>query len=971
MSRKMHGFEHIRSWEVKELQSTVNLYRYVKNGAELLSVENSDENKVFGITFKTPPPDSSGVAHILEHSVLCGSRKYPVKEPFVELLKGSLQTFLNALTFPDKTCYPVASQNPRDFSNLIDVYLDAVFYPRIDEDVFAQEGWHLEFRDSGRLCYQGVVYNEMKGAYSSPDSLLYEHSQQSLFPNSPYGLDSGGHPESIPELTFDAFLDFHRRYYHPSNARLFFYGDDDPEERLRVADSYLRDFDPLHVESNVPLQPRIPKPNREDHYFAADDESSAKARMTMNWLLDVCSDARKNLAFQVLEALLVGMTASPLRKALIDSGLGEDLTGIGLEGDLRQMFFSSGLKGVREADLEKVEELILQTLEELCREGFDPKTVEAAMNSVEFELRENNTGSLPRGLVVMIRALSTWLHGGDPTLLLAFEEPLEELKARVAAGEPVFENLLREYFLDNQHRSTVVLRPDQEKGRELEKRERHKLAQLEVSLDQDQKREIEERAKELKAKQEEPDSPEALARIPRLQVRDLPPKVQTIPLEARSCGPVTALYHDLPTNGIVYLDLAFDIRSVPQKLVGYVPLLGRAFVDMGTAEQDYVSLSQRIEAKTGGIHSETFAQTPVDGQDMCARLILRGKAMQDKVHELTDILGEVLSSGRLDDQERFRQILLEEKARLEHRLVPAGHRLVNLRIKSRYSRSDWTNEHMNGLSQLLFLRYLIQQVDSNWAKVQEDLESLKAHLVNSSNVLFNVTAPSEAWSTVQSPLEEIAGRLPGPPAEGSGQWRIDCLPGFEGLAIPAQVNYVGKGLDLFAQGYAFHASSLVISRYLRNSWLWDKIRVQGGAYGAFCLLDHLAGTLSFVSYRDPNVLDTLNVFDRSAEFLEEHRLDESELEKAVIGAIGDMDKYELPDAKGMTSMLRYLIGETDERRQQMRQEIFETSADDFQAFGQWLRHLQSNGFVVAMGDQSSLQAAKENGLPLEHIWQVL
>jgi hypothetical protein len=971
MDYQRYGFERIMSTRVQEIDSTVTLYRFRDNGAELLSVENEDQNKVFGITFRTPPPDSTGVAHILEHSVLCGSGKYPVKEPFVELLKGSLQTFLNAMTFPDKTCYPVASQNVQDFYNLIDVYLDAVFHPRITEDVFAQEGWHLEYRDNGQLTYQGVVYNEMKGAYSSPDSLLSEHSQQSIFPGTPYGLDSGGHPEAIPDLTFEQFSEFHRRYYHPSNARLFFYGDDDPEERLRLAAEYLSEYQALSIDSHIPLQPRIAEPKREEHAFPADEGSSSQARLSMNWLLDVSTDTDKNLAFHILETLLIGMTASPLRKALIDSGLGEDLTGIGLEADLRQMFFSTGLKGVEEANLEQVEDLILRTLEELSWSGFDPKTVEAAINSVEFELRENNTGSMPRGLLVMIRSLSTWLYGGDPTLLLAFEEPLANLKARIEAGEPVFETLLREYFLDNRHRSTVVLRPDQEAGRELEKRERDRLAQVESAMDQRQKAEIEERAKELKRKQEAPDAPEDLARIPRLKISDLPSEVQTIPLERRQCGPVTGLFHDLPTNGIAYLDLAFDLRSVPQKLLGYVPLLGRAFVDMGTEDSDFVSLSQRIEAKTGGIHSETFTQTPVDGSDMCARLILRGKSMLDKIGELTDILDEILGKVRLDDRERFRQIVLEEKARLEHRLIPAGHRMINLRIKSRYSRSDWVNEHMNGVSQLLFLRFLVRQIDSDWPRIQEDLQTLKAYLVNRRNVLFNLTLPAGDWSEVHGRLERLGDSLPEAPEIAAKEWKMECMSGFEGLAIPAQVNYVGKGLDLFAQGYTFHASSLVISRYLRNSWLWDRIRVQGGAYGAFCLLDHLAGSMIFVSYRDPNVLETLNTYDSTAAFLEEHRLDQDELDKAVIGAIGDMDRYELPDAKGMTSMLRYLIGETDERRQAMRQEIFETTPAHFREFGGWLRRLEDEGFVAVMGDQTSLTQAKESGLPLEHFWQIL
>jgi Zn-dependent M16 (insulinase) family peptidase len=402
-----HGFESLWFREIPELKTRAEMFRHVGTDTDLLSLMNEDENKVFGITFRTPPSDSTGVAHILEHSVLCGSRKYPVKEPFVELLKGSLKTFLNAMTYPDKTCYPVASQNVKDFYNLVDVYLDAVFYPRLTPFVFQQEGWHYELdHPDDPLTYKGVVFNEMKGAYSSPDSLLAEYSQQSLFPATPYGFDSGGSPKEIPNLTFEQFKAFHDKYYHPSNSRVFFYGDDDPDERLRLMNDYLKDFHRLAVDSAIPLQPRFPEPRRFSRAFPSGEESS-KAMFTLNWLLDESSRIEQNLAFHMLEYMLLGMPGSPLRKALMDSKLGEDIAGVGLGSELRQMYFSTGLKGIPPERGDEVEGLILSTLSRLVQEGIHPHTLEAAQNTIEFILRENNTGSYPRGLVLMLRSLTT------------------------------------------------------------------------------------------------------------------------------------------------------------------------------------------------------------------------------------------------------------------------------------------------------------------------------------------------------------------------------------------------------------------------------------------------------------------------------------------------------------------------------------------------------------------------------------
>ena len=648
--KALEAFELIEKRDVKELKTEARLYRHKKTGAEILSMIAQDENKVFGITFRTPPFDSTGVAHILEHSVLCGSKKYPVKEPFVELLKGSLQTFLNAFTYPDKTCYPVASQNLQDFYNLMDVYLDAVFYPRITPAIFEQEGWHFELEENeAEMVFKGVVYNEMKGAYSSPDNVLSEYSLQSLFPDNAYGLDSGGDPKKIPDLTYEQFHAFHERYYHPSNARIFFYGDDDPEERLIRLEAVLRYFEPLSVDSNVALQRPFDEPRKRIRpYMAGEgDETAAKGMIAVNWMLGETKDVDTHYALRILEYILLGMPASPLRKALIDSGLGEDLTGDGLETELRQMCFSTGLKGIEPDNAQKVEDLILETLGTLSRSGIDPHTVEAALNTIEFRLRENNTGSFPRGLSLMLRSLTTWLYGGDPLALVAFEGPLERVKNQIATVPGFLEDLIASAFISNTHRSTLVLEPDSDLRKREVDSEKSRLDKAGNGMDETALEAVRENTLALRALQEKPDSPEALATIPRLNREDLEPYNKTIPLAEMDEDGIPILYHDLFTNGIAYVDLGLSLQNLPSDYLPYVPLLGRAFVEMGTQTEDFVTLTQRISRKTGGIHPQTFTSSLQGSEGSAARLFLCGKTMVPQIEEMIHILRDVLLTSEV------------------------------------------------------------------------------------------------------------------------------------------------------------------------------------------------------------------------------------------------------------------------------------------------------------------------------------
>lgn len=964
-----HGFDLVFERTVHELNSRVRLWRHRATDAQLLSCCNADENKVFGVTFRTPPSDSTGVAHILEHSVLCGSEKYPVKEPFVELLKGSLQTFLNAFTYPDKTCYPVASANLRDFRNLVDVYLDAVFFPRITREIFRQEGWHIEADAAeGPFAYKGVVYNEMKGVYSSPESILAEQSQQSLFPDITYGLDSGGNPEHIPDLTYERFTNFHAAHYHPSNARFFYWGDDPEDDRLACLAAVLARFGRIKVDSAVPLQPRFATPRMREVPYAA-SEGDDRGMVTMNWLLCETADVEHNFAFEMLEHILLGLPGSPLRRALIESGLGEDVAGVGLEGDLRQMYFSVGLKGIDPAAASDVEVLIMETLAEIAEAGLPADAVEAAVNSLEFALRENNSGRYPVGLAVLVRSLSTWLYDGNPLALLEWEAPLAAIKARIAAGERYFEGLIRHWLLDNRHVTTVRLIPDRALAERRETAEATRLEAYRKGLRQSDRMALVEEARALRTLQEAPDSPEALAAIPGLTLEDLPAENRRIPDEDRQADTVPMLFHDLDTSGIVYTEITFDLSAVPAHLVPLVPLFGRALFEMGTARRDFVDLGMRIARKTGGMDADTLFATTLNTRQPVARLVVHGKATHDNVPALYDILTEVLLEAKFDDRERFQRMVLEEKARQEHVLAPSGHGIVMARLRAGHDAAGWLEETTSGVSYLAFLRTLAERVEQDWDGVLADLAALRGLVLRRSGCLMNLTADAEGGRLVSGPATALSRALPdaAPPSQVSGWHPAGPAATAEALIMPAQVNYVGKAADLYGLGYTWHGSANVVFKHLRMAFLWDRVRVQGGAYGAFCAFDRSSGLLTQVSYRDPNVTATLEVYDATADYLRRVSLSPAELANAIVGAIGDVDRHMLPDAKGAAALYRRLTGDSDTARQQMRDEILSTTNEHFRALAEVMAGAARTGRVAVLGGGALERVAVEQGWRVERV----
>jgi Zn-dependent M16 (insulinase) family peptidase len=961
------GFELLRDETVPELTIRALLYRHAKTGAELLSVIADDENKSFGITFRTPPRDSTGIAHILEHSVLCGSRKYPVKEPFVELLKSSLKTFLNAMTYPDKTTYPVASTNLRDFYNLVDVYLDAVFFPRITPEILQQEGWHYELeRREDPLIYKGVVYNEMKGAYSSPDSVLYRYAQQSLFPDTTYGYSSGGDPKYIPDLTYDAFKEFHSTLYHPSNARIFFYGDDPPEERLRLLDAVLSQFERIDPPSQIDLQPRFEAPRSFEHTYPAPADATAKKGMVMlNWMIGEELDVAKVLTRNMLSYILLGTSAAPLRKALVDSGLGDDVIGGGYNDGLRQHTFSVGMKGIDPADAERIEALVMHTLESLANDGIDPAQIAAAFNTFEFSLRENNTGSFPRGLSLMLRTMSVWNYDGDPIAALRFAEPLAALRTAIDSGERVFEPLIRELLLANPHRTRVLLRPDPEQAERDAAAERDRLDAIRATLSDAELDAIIANTQALKAMQEAVDPPEELAKIPTLTLADIERTGKTIPTEQLEAGGAPLLYHALPTNGIVYLELAFDLFAAPLHLLPLVPLFGRALTEMGTAKEDFVRLVQRIGTDTGGISVAPITTSRHDDATPVGRFVVRSKATTAQAEKLFALLNDILLTAQLDNRERFRQIVQRARAGRESALAPSGNAYARRRLAARYHPSDWAEEQMGGISNLFYLRELERRIEADWPGVLADLEALRTALINRRSLISNLTLDSAAQSAFTSVLGSFIGGLPDA-AYTPVVWPVDTRTGGEGLTIPASVNYVVKGANIHTLGIRPDGSASVATKLLNTSYIWDKVRVQGGAYGGGSGYDRSTGYYGFSSYRDPNLTGTLKIYDGAGAFLRSTPFDRVAIERAIIGTISDVDGYQLPDAKGWTAMIRHLTGVTDAYRQQIREEILAADTGSLHAFAAAADAVRDHGQITVIGSADAITAAnKELDAPLE------
>jgi Zn-dependent M16 (insulinase) family peptidase len=959
---RRHGFQIRRVEQIPEIRVTAYEIEHEKTGAAILHLHCDDRENLFSIGFRTPPRNSTGVPHILEHSVLAGSERYPLKDVFNELLRGTLQTFINAFTYPDKTIYPVASQERRDFFNLARVYTDLVLRPRLLRETFRQEGHHLEFDANGELSVSGIVYNEMRGAYSSPDTLMYKAIQENLYPETPYAYDSGGDPDSIPALTYEQFREFHRIFYSPTNARIFLYGDIPTKEHIAFLAEMLACFDRVAVDSSIGLQNRWREPRTVKGFYPIDKEEKPTGKTTVNlaWMTAENIDSETAMILTIVSDLLVGSAAAPLRKALIDSGLGEDLSPVtGLERDLKQIAFAVGLRGTDPEKAPRIEALIFDTLREVSANGFDRELIEGTLHQIEFHGREMVRSAYPYGIVLMGRAYHTWLYGGDPITDLNFPRTILGIRGKWESDPALFQEIIRKWFLENQHRILSVMEPSTTFLEDRERAVRERMDRLKESLSPDVQQQIREETLAMKRFQTEPDPPEAAAALPKLKIEDISREIESIPTERLAVVGVPVFNHDIFTNGIAYLDLAFDVSDVPEELQSYLPLLGKLTVQMGAAGLSYEAMAKRLALRTGGLGVNLTTGLTVDGRRSWQKMIFSVKALYRNVDEAIGIVLDILTAGDLTDADRMRDLILEKKNNLHASVIPSAHLFAERAAAATLSLSAWRNEQWHGRTQLRFIAGTADRLTDIREDLREKLLRLREMVFVRNRLHLNLTADEEGLGRLAGTTGALLETLPAgnPPAKLPEQAR---RAEHIGIAIPAQVCYVTKALAAPPYDDPLSAALFVLARQLSNGYLYRHIRVQGGAYGGSCRYEPLGGLFAFLSYRDPHLAETLAVYRDAVDSAMQNPVTQEELEKAVIGSIGALDRPLDPAGRGYTALIREFSGLNDSARLRFRKEVLNVTPKRLQETARRYFPTASEGSVVAVcAAADRLQKANE------------
>ncbi len=960
----LKGFRVLRVEQIPDIRVTVYEVGHEETGAQVLHLHCDDSENLYSVGFRSPPADSTGVPHILEHSVLAGSDRYPVKDAFNELMKGSLQTFINAFTYPDKTIYPVASRVRADFFNLARVYTDLVLRPRLLVETFRQEGHHIEFlkpdEPAGELNISGIVYNEMKGAYSSPDNLMFKIIQENIFPGNAYAFDSGGDPEVIPRLTYEQFREFHRTYYSPSNARFFLYGDIPTKDHLEFLAEMLEGFKRAPVESSVSSQPRWSEARsvRGAYPIGREEERGKKTSVNVSWLLAENTDTDTTLLLQITAGILVGSAAAPLRKALIDSCLGEDLSPVtGMERDFRQIVFTAGLRGTEPDRAAAVEKLIMDTLRELSRTGFDRQLVDGVLHQVEYHGREIVQAY---GIVLMGRVYHTWLYDGDPLDGLNFPRAIEEVRRKWEERPELFQDMVRTWLADNRHRLLSVLEPGNTLAEEQEEKFRKEMARLKASLDPRQIEEIRENVTALRQFQTEPDGPAAAASLPRLRIADIPRTIETIPTAMTIEGTVPLMKHDIFSNGIAYLDMAFDVSDLSEEDQSLLPLLGKLMTGMGAAGLDYEEMAKRIALRTGGVGAHLVAGMVADGKMSWQKMIFQTGALHRNVGEAVGILSDILSAGELVPGNRMRDLIAERKNDIHAAVVPSGHIFARRSAGASFSVPARRDEQWHGRTQLRFMSGVAGRFDTEKEELAEKLVRLRDKLMCRKRLFLNLTADAEGLGLLSAALPALVGRIP-----AGGQAHTpdmpESMPVHAGIAIPAQVSYVAMAMSAPPYADALAPSLLVAAKHLSSGYLYRRIRVQGGAYGGMCQYDVSNGLFAFLSYRDPHIVETIRVYRDAVDFIARDRMEVGDLEKAVTGTIGALDRPLAPSGRGYTAMIRYFAGLKDEARQKLRAEILDMTPERVQeAASRYFLPAAESAAVAIYAAEEELRKANEN-----------
>ena len=975
------AYELVEHEMIDECRSDGYLLSHKKTGARIFLMSNQDNNKVFTIGFRTPPKDSTGLPHILEHSVLCGSRKYPVKDPFIELEKSSLQTFLNAMTYPDKTIYPVASCNDKDFRNLMDVYMDAVLNPSIyrEEKIFRQEGWHYEMENmESPLIVNGVVYNEMKGAFSSAEDVLDRYCQTVLYPDTPYTYESGGDPDDIPTLSYEDFLAFHSAYYHPSNSFIFLYGDMDMEEQLIWLDEeYLSHYEYREVASEIaeqkpfaaPVDVTIPYP------IAPEEEEEDKTFLSVQWVTGDIRDAKLYVAFQILETVLLNAPGAPVKQALIDAGIGDDIYG-GYSNSSLQPYFSIVAREANENQKEEFLEIVRRTLTDCAENGLNRKALLAAINSMDFKIREADFGSFPRGLMYGIECFDSWLYGGSPMTHLRTEETFRFLRDEMDHG--YFEELIRKYLLDNAHAAVITLKPERGMTERKDAELAGKLAAIRDAMSEEEREEMVRRTRELKEYQSEPSDEAALATLPSLSLADIEPKVKPINCLEKKLAETPVLHQDIFTNGIYYMHIMFRADLVKKDDIPYLALLRSLFGMMPTEHYSYAELFSEINLVSGGISFGMPVYQFVNELDEFAPYMeIRGRVLGEHLTSAMGLMQEVLLRTNFRDEKRLREMLAQLKSRAITNLQNSGHSTAMLRASSYESRTSWFSDMTGGLGYGRFLEELQKAFEeSSEAReaLMERLEHLAASIFTQNGMLVSITTTEEEYPTFADALENFRKDFPtgeqmtaaDPYRPSRAVWEILPERRNEGLKTAGQIQYVAKAGNFRKAGFAYTGALRVMRKILSDEYLWINVRVKGGAYGCMCGFGR-SGSGYFVSYRDPNLQRTLDVYDGVASWLESLEVSERDMENYIIGTIGTMDHPMNPADLGAFYLSAYLGGITDEMRQIDRDQVLGCRVSDIRALAPLMRAIVDAGNLCVVGNGSKIEEASELFLNVESL----
>ena len=950
------GFRLDRIERIDEINGTAYEMKHEKSGARLIYIDSPDSNKVFNIAFRTTPHNSTGVAHIMEHSVLCGSRKFPLKEPFVELVKGSLNTFLNAMTYPDKTMYPVASKNDKDFHNLMDVYLDAVFYPRVREDaeIVMQEGWHYELENADdELTYKGVVFNEMKGVYSSPDSVLERQMMRELFPDTTYGVDSGGDPDYIIDLTYEEFQEFYRVHYHPSNSYIFLYGDMNIEEQLAfLNDEYLSHFDAIDVHTEVALQAPFTEGKVVSYPYSVGSEEPTDNR-TLHSFAYVLPDVtpEHSLAFEVLTHALLTSPAAPLKQALVKAGIGSDISGYYLDSIRQPMWTvqATGSNLNKQADLQRIVE---STLQELCDKGLDKELLEASLNSIEFALRESDFGGRPIGLAYIIRMMDNWLYDNDPLELLHYEDALANIRKGLAGT--YFEDLIRHSILNNNHKVLVSIYPERGLQERKDAEVKEHLATVKANMTSEEIEAIVEQTKRLKIRQETPDSDEALASIPLLELSDLNPNIEAVERRESKIGNTTVHFVPTFTKGINYVGLYFKLNCLTEEELFYADILSDILGRIDTSERGYEALAKDINMNLGGLSSDITAISK-DGKrdEFTPLMIVRAKALHSKLPDLCRLINEVVKKADYSDDQRLTELVQESKAIWDNEAFRRGNSIVSQRVMAQVSAVGKFRDNGN-----LGYYQKISELASNPAALPLLPEKLaevarKIFRANNVDIMFvGEEGELEAFENLMKPFVETwdATEL------SDDVLQITRLSGNDGIVTAGKVQYVAQGGNFIDHGFKHVGPMSVLETILRYEYLWIRIRVQGGAYGAFANF-YDDGNMIFCSYRDPNLLETLNVYKELPQYLRDFTLTDREMRKYIIGTMSSLDLPMTPALRGPRAMGMYFSGAKLEDKVEFRKQVIACKPEDIVALADVVEPVLNDNHICTMGNEQKIRDA--------------